>query len=630
MSRSLEHTKPIVTALRRSALFQHVPLRQLTALAEKATELHLQQGELVYDEGSEANAFYVVRGGRLQDFARDAQGKLTIRRQLRPGDTFGETAVVLGQATRSRVMAGDGAVLACLKATDLHLAMAESTAFRRALLSAAHPELESVVAAATQHEDVNVELVAIHGPDGWPLEKLTRALGEALVRNHGDRVGIVHVVATAPDPLGPVPPADQDGLVHVTVGPDPDAFLDSALAVALRKEMDYLLLDLTAADAEASANWAAHATKLASLRLPGDVTPLPGLRDSVRLCESVLMPETGISVRPHVLPVGAARVRLNQKDLDQPISAWSEGNRRALDKWARNVSDRTVGLALGGGGAWGYAHVALIEELLARNIPIDIVAGVSFGSMVGAYYCVAGEEGLRKLVKAGPRLAFAVQGAIINSSVIGMQVKWDVGDHWLEDLDTVFLPVACDIAAAETTAIRGINVALGTTASGSFPTVFGPTTTMDPVAGKLRRYVDGGISDNVPDGPILSEGADLVIASNIVPPPRSEPAPKPMFPGRIGALLQGINPIQRSVDGYRSTFMLFHTAGNSEQLIVDAIMETKPTSYLPIEFGRATDIIAESRALAQATADRALLRWQAMQGRNYVGQSIQAFKRADA
>lgn len=65
MARPSDQTKPIVTALRHSALFSQVPLRQLTGLAEESTDLRLKQGDLVYDEGVEAEAFYVVTSGRL-------------------------------------------------------------------------------------------------------------------------------------------------------------------------------------------------------------------------------------------------------------------------------------------------------------------------------------------------------------------------------------------------------------------------------------------------------------------------------------------------------------------------------------------------------------------------------------
>nr|WP_246209025.1 patatin-like phospholipase family protein [Entomospira entomophilus] len=52
--------------------------------------------------------------------------------------------------------------------------------------------------------------------------------------------------------------------------------------------------------------------------------------------------------------------------------------------WARPK----IGLVLGGGGALGLSHVGVIEVLEEYGIPVDIVTGVSMGSMVGAYYAL--------------------------------------------------------------------------------------------------------------------------------------------------------------------------------------------------------------------------------------------------
>ena len=49
--------------------------------------------------------------------------------------------------------------------------------------------------------------------------------------------------------------------------------------------------------------------------------------------------------------------------------------RRGLQRVARAVGRRRVGVALGGGAAWGYAHVALVRALEDAGIPIDLVAG---------------------------------------------------------------------------------------------------------------------------------------------------------------------------------------------------------------------------------------------------------------
>lgn len=54
---------------------------------------------------------------------------------------------------------------------------------------------------------------------------------------------------------------------------------------------------------------------------------------------------------------------------------------------ARAVTGNTVGLVLGGGGARGISHVGMIKAILDAGIPIDSVAGVSIGSLIGGLWC---------------------------------------------------------------------------------------------------------------------------------------------------------------------------------------------------------------------------------------------------
>ena len=45
-----------------------------------------------------------------------------------------------------------------------------------------------------------------------------------------------------------------------------------------------------------------------------------------------------------------------------------------------------TGLVLSGGGARGFAHVAVLEALEANNVQIDYIAGTSMGAVAGALY----------------------------------------------------------------------------------------------------------------------------------------------------------------------------------------------------------------------------------------------------
>jgi len=48
---------------------------------------------------------------------------------------------------------------------------------------------------------------------------------------------------------------------------------------------------------------------------------------------------------------------------------------------------RKLGLALGGGGARGLAHIGVLKVLEEEGLAAEFVAGTSVGSLIGALYC---------------------------------------------------------------------------------------------------------------------------------------------------------------------------------------------------------------------------------------------------
>lgn len=62
------------------------------------------------------------------------------------------------------------------------------------------------------------------------------------------------------------------------------------------------------------------------------------------------------------------------------IGVLNEGNKMASEK------RKKVGLALGGGGARGFAHIGALKVFEEESIPIDFIAGTSIGSVVGGAY----------------------------------------------------------------------------------------------------------------------------------------------------------------------------------------------------------------------------------------------------
>ena len=63
-------------------------------------------------------------------------------------------------------------------------------------------------------------------------------------------------------------------------------------------------------------------------------------------------------------------------------------NNMDFQRVARFIATSEVGLALSGGGARSAAHAGAIGAFVEMGIPIDIIGGVSMGSLIGAFYAM--------------------------------------------------------------------------------------------------------------------------------------------------------------------------------------------------------------------------------------------------
>ena len=115
---------------------------------------------------------------------------------------------------------------------------------------------------------------------------------------------------------------------------------------------------------------------------PGD--PLP---TAVRESDFVLQSHT----RP-TLPILSARRQLifDSEAAEMAFATGIAGPprfQRTVDSIARAIGGIQVGLALGGGAAWGWAHIGVLDALAKGGIPIDTISGCSMGSVIGALHC---------------------------------------------------------------------------------------------------------------------------------------------------------------------------------------------------------------------------------------------------
>ncbi|GKU82364.1 patatin-like phospholipase family protein [Niallia sp. NCCP-28] len=173
-----------------------------------------------------------------------------------------------------------------------------------------------------------------------------------------------------------------------------------------------------------------------------------------------------------------------------------------------------IGLALGSGGARGFAHIGVIKVLTEENIPIDFIAGSSIGSIVATLYG-AGLDierlyDLSKFFKRKYFLDFTVpkMGFIAGNKVKEMIRLFTFGKN-IEELDIPVSVVATDLLSGEKVVFSKGPIAEAVRASISIPGIFIP----EKIDGRL--LVDGGVIDRVPVSVVREMGADLIIAVDV-------------------------------------------------------------------------------------------------------------------
>jgi NTE family protein len=177
---------------------------------------------------------------------------------------------------------------------------------------------------------------------------------------------------------------------------------------------------------------------------------------------------------------------------------------------------RRVALALGSGGARGYAHIGVIHELQDRGYQIVGVAGSSMGALVGGLQAAERldefADWARSLTQRSilrlldPSITAA---GVLRAEKILDAVRDILGAATIEELAIPYTAVSTDLLAGKSVWLQRGPVDEAIRASIAIPGVIAPHV----VDGRL--LADGGILDPLPMAPIAAVNADLTIAVSL-------------------------------------------------------------------------------------------------------------------
>lgn len=178
---------------------------------------------------------------------------------------------------------------------------------------------------------------------------------------------------------------------------------------------------------------------------------------------------------------------------------------------------KKIGLALSGGGARGFAHIGVLKVLVEHNIPIDMIAGTSAGSIIGGAFAsgMSVDEIVAMAAKVGwtntMRPSLSLLGLLSNAPM-GKFLSQHFPVSRFEDLAIPYAAVACDFEKGEEVVLKDTgDLILAIRASCAVPGVFAPLTGEDG-----RMLVDGDVVAPMPTGAVRQMGADIVIAVDLM------------------------------------------------------------------------------------------------------------------
>jgi NTE family protein len=310
----------------------------------------------------------------------------------------------------------------------------------------------------------------------------------------------------------------------------------------------------------------------------------------------------------------------------------------------------TVALALGSGGARGYAHIGAIQVLEERGYQIAGVAGTSMGALVGGLHAAGRlaeytewSLGLTRsdLVRLLD-VSLSAPGAI-KAGRIFARVQELAGDARIEDLPIPTTIVATDLLARKEVWFQRGPLDLAIRASIAIPSI------ITPVVLNGRLLADGGLMNPVPIAPLASIGADLTLAitlngearavrgagpaaesaeprpveewgerfrrgvrsltsrfggaadvvTDVVPEPTDDDL-SPEF-GELPAGLGKLDVMNLSIESMQSVLTRYRLAGNPP----DVLVTVPKDACRSLEFHRAAEMIELGRQLTERALDTA-------------------------
>ncbi len=491
------------------AQFGDLDFRQIEEIESLGRWKSLDKGQVLFHAGDSGDGAYIVVSGLLGVLIKKPDGSLEIVNHIRHGEVVGEMALLSDEPRSATILATRESELLFFGRREF---MALLEKYPRFLLHIARiniDRLRSSMSQAPARRDWVAALVP--SSPAVPLAEFSRRLAAALQACctvlHIDRKRIQEILGA---------PGDSPAARAILVNARFPAWLCSQ-----EGNYTFILLETDWSDRQWTERCIQQADQILTVGLAGDDPALSEIearfvsrpQDAGEAQQRLVLIQPDDCKRPR----GTARwLRDRRVTMHHHVRLASSGDFQRL---ARFLAGEAVGLALGGGGARGFAHIGALRALREDGAPIDIVGGTSMGAVIAAEHALgmSPDEMLRS-----NRFLFRNSGLVMDLTLPLLSfttgkayagtLKQTFADVEIEDLWIPFFCVSSNISRAERaihrTGLLWRKVRASSGVQGMFP----------PVVINGDLHVDGAPFSNLPADAMKSICDGKIIAIDVSPP----------------------------------------------------------------------------------------------------------------
>ena len=499
----------IVDFLATCPVFHDFSREQIEEIAPLFRRESHPSGTIILHQGGYSAAIYFIRSGRLAARIQRGDSRETVA-HLQPTDLFGELSFVTGRPCVCDVEVDVDTDVVVLPREELAKLPKHREGVLRSLMEVVAGRLQQTVSRGTKAQEQPVVLLRNHPKWEAPWCFATE-LARSLARQNGRRTLIVN--------LGSAKEFAISSLDRVSFSCDlPAKASDPALRAWLAQQLtdwkasfDNVILNLVRPDGMEVAEIARQ-----FVNWQGDLLG-PGEQPPTEMGPSRFVVQ---SATEPMLPWLSGNQRLAY-EVAAAESAYRTGRRpsarflRTVDSIARCIAGCQIGLALGGGAAWGWAHIGVISVLEEAGVPIDVISGCSMGSVIGALYCAGYSvkqmaeiaDYWRTRTRRFIELRFW-RMSLLNDKRVRKAFRQYFDDRTVNQAEIPYWGNAVDIQTGKEFTIQ----------SGSFVDCLRASISLPGLISPVKRHphllVDAGIMDPVPVTLVRKMGCHFAIGVN--------------------------------------------------------------------------------------------------------------------